>query len=118
MNGHVMPILVVLSRFVCGLFMAWALLAGIQLQAADTLVATGSVWKYLDNGVDQGTAWRDPNFNDSGWSNGVAQLGFGDGDERTPIRRIGTNGAVSITFYFRQTFYVTNKADYASLLME
>ena len=25
----------------------------------ETLVAQGSIWKYLDNGSDQGTAWRD-----------------------------------------------------------
>lgn len=28
-----------------------------MIAVAGTLVATGSVWKYLDNGSDQGTAW-------------------------------------------------------------
>ena len=31
---------------------------------------------------DQGTAWRDPGFDDSGWASGNAELGYGDGDER------------------------------------
>ena len=32
--------------------------------ATVNLVSFGSVWKYLDNGSDQGTAWRAPGFND------------------------------------------------------
>ncbi len=86
-----------------------------------TLVATGSVWKYLDDGSDQGVAWREPGYNDSGWSNGVAELGFGDiaqgRPEATLMRRFGTNGQVSITFYFRSTFFVANPALYTSLAL-
>ena len=37
------------------------------------LVPRGAKWKYLDNGSDQGTAWRAPAFNDSAWSSGPAQ---------------------------------------------
>jgi hypothetical protein len=33
--------------------------------ADGTLVQIGSTWKYLDNGTDQGTAWRASSFNDS-----------------------------------------------------
>ncbi len=46
--------------------------------AASTLIATGSVWKYLDNGADAGTAWRSNSFNDSSWSSGPAPLGYGE----------------------------------------
>ena len=53
-------------------------------RAADTiLVPTAATWKYLDNGSDQGNAWRAASFNDSTWSSGPAQLGYGDGDEST-----------------------------------
>src|SRR5439155_12973053 len=31
--------------------------APVNITVFATLVATGSVWKYLDNGSDQGTAW-------------------------------------------------------------
>ena len=34
------------------------------------LVPAGALWKYLDTGADQGTAWRTPAFNDSGWRAG------------------------------------------------
>lgn len=83
-----------------------------------TLIASNGAWKYLDEGTDQGVAWRGTNFNDLTWSNGVAQLGFGDNDEATRIRR--TNSVTfqtNITFYFRRAFTVTNLAAINSLSM-
>ena len=52
---------------------AWALLflallvSGSAADAATTnvLVPAGALWKYLDDGTDQGTAWREPGFDDS-----------------------------------------------------
>jgi hypothetical protein len=82
-----------------------------------TLVLTGSAWRYLDTGADGGTAWRQPDYDDSGWSNGLAQLGFGDHDETTPIRQVGTNGQNTITFYFRQPFVVENPTVFTNLAM-
>src|SRR5439155_12506091 len=38
------------------------------------LVSPGSSWQYLDNGSDQGTAWRNPAFHDAAWKTGAAQL--------------------------------------------
>ncbi|WP_066361021.1 outer membrane protein assembly factor BamB family protein [Herbidospora mongoliensis] len=67
-----------------------------------TLIPTGSSWRYLDNGSDQGTAWRATGFNDSGWPQGAAQFGFGDGDERQVIASGRT------TYYFRTTFGVAS----------
>src|SRR6185503_1333813 len=49
------------------------------------LLAQGAVWKYLDNGTDQGTNWIRPNFDDSAWPSGPAELGYGDGDEATLV---------------------------------
>ena len=34
----------------------------------------GRIWSYLDNDVDQGTAWREPGFDDSLWSSGASPL--------------------------------------------
>ena len=36
----------------------------------DTLVASNADWKYLDDGSDQGEAWRAPGFDDSAWATG------------------------------------------------
>ena len=65
---------------------------------AEELIALGAEWRYLDDGSDQGTAWRGLNFDDSGWKSGPAELGFGEGDEATVLAR----GA--ITYYFRHGF--------------
>ena len=78
-----------------------------------TLIPYGAAWKYLDDGSNQGTAWRHPGFNDAGWSNGVAQLGFGDGDEAGGglIRRTNLSGSIA-TFYFRKSVSVSNPAQF------
>lgn len=73
-----------------------------------TFVAEGSTWKYLDDGSNQGSAWRTTNFNDSAWRTGQAQLGYGDGGEATLIRSNRTDGTRIITTYFRKYFIVTN----------
>jgi len=64
-------------------------------------VPDGSTWKYLANGSNQGTAWRQVSFNESGWSSGPAELGFGDGDEATNI-----HGEGAVTYYFRKAFTI------------
>src|SRR5688572_9945739 len=88
--------------------------SGWRIQAAQTLIPLGAIWRYRDIGVDQGTAWRQTNFNDSSWSFGPSQLGAGDGDEATVIN-IGPSGGRYPTTYFRHTFVVTNRADLTNL---
>jgi hypothetical protein len=62
------------------------------------------VWKYLDNGVDQATAWREPNFDDSKWAKGLSPLGFGDAVSTTILG--GPSNERYPTIYFRKTFAV------------
>jgi hypothetical protein len=87
------------------------------------LVPAGSTWKYLDNGSNQGTAWREPGFSDASWKSGKAQLGYGDGDEAKVIEDNATAGYNSgdtdrfITSYFRRTFTVANAATVTSLTL-
>ena len=63
------------------------LVANVQAPPATefTLIQTGAVWKYLDNGSDQGVAWRASAFDDSAWKAGPAELGYGDGGEKTVV---------------------------------
>ena len=56
-----------------------------NLLSQTSLVNFNSTWKYLDNGSNQGTAWRATVFNDASWSQGTAQFGYGDGDEATVV---------------------------------
>jgi len=68
------------------------------------LVAAESPWKYLDDGSDQGSAWTDPDFDDISWNSGLAELGYGDGDETTVIG-FGSDGSNKYTTsYFRKAF--------------
>src|SRR6266480_4213425 len=83
--------------------------------ATDILVPTGSVWKYLDNGSNQGIAWRAPAFNDSSWASGPAQLGYGDGDEATVVSYGPSSSNKYITTYFRRVFSVKNAATFTSM---
>ena len=82
----------------------------------NTLVSQGASWRYLDNGSDQGTAWRAPGFDDSSWAVGAAQLGYGDGDEITVVSYGPNSGNKYITTYFRRTFEVANPSAYAQLI--
>src|SRR5829696_4023475 len=87
-------------------------------RAADTtLVPTGATWRYLDNGSDQGTAWRAASFNDSTWRSGPAQLGYGDGDEATTLGFGPDANNKFITSYFRRSFSVTNAAAFNALTL-
>ncbi len=80
------------------------------------LVSTGALWRYLDTGEDAGIAWRFNTFNDAGWSNGVAELGYGERDEATPVRSNGVSGRI-ITTYFRHAFPVTAPESVGSLTL-
>ena len=76
----------------------------LNVSVDETIIPTGSIWKYLDDGSDQGTAWREIGFNDSSWSSGQAELGYGDGDEVTVVSYGPSSRNKYITTYFRHTF--------------
>jgi hypothetical protein len=82
-----------------------------------TLVPAGSAWKYLDNGSNQGTAWRALNFDDSSWASGPAQLGYGDGDEATVVSYGLDANNKYVTTYFRQMIFVNNPSALTSLTL-
>lgn len=93
------------------------------------LVGLGAVWKYLADGSNQGTAWRNPGFDDAAWPSGPAELGYGggtvaaptgEGDEATIVPFIDTDPVASgiqrnATTYFRRTFNVVDKDKVAGL---
>ena len=80
------------------------------------VVGAGAEWKFLDDGSQPDTAWRQAGFDDSAWLTGVAEFGFGDGDEMTVISS-GLPGAPLITAYFRRAFSLSNAPLYTNLLM-
>ena len=67
-------------------------------------IQQGDVWRYDDQGIGLGTAWRGTNFNDSTWASGPAQLGYGQGDERTVVSYGFDDFEKNVTTYFRKQF--------------
>ncbi|HET6274103.1 MAG TPA: metallophosphoesterase, partial [Bacteroidota bacterium] len=101
-------------------------LGSIPTVFADTiLVPVGSVWKYLADGSNQGTAWRDRVFDDSVWPAGPAELGYGDASEGRPEATVvncglsapACNSGNFITTYFRRSFSILDSSIYAGLTL-
>lgn len=82
-----------------------------------TIFSYGSNWKYLDNGSNQGTAWRATGFNDGAWASGNGQLGYGDGDETTVVSYGPNVNAKYITTYFRKSFTISNISQYTGFTL-
>lgn len=74
-------------------------------QTQQTLLASGSQWSYLDNGSDQGTAWKQPAFDYSTWATGAAPLGYGD-PMTTNISFGADANNKHITYYFLKDIQV------------
>ncbi|HNW51596.1 MAG TPA: lamin tail domain-containing protein [Prolixibacteraceae bacterium] len=72
------------------------------------LLARESNWKYSDTGANPGSSWKNADFNDSVWKTGQAELGYGDGDEKTLIGYGGDDQNKYITSYFRKSFVLSN----------
>jgi len=73
-----------------------------------SIISSKSEWRYLDDGSDQGTGWRDPGFDDGNWSQGHANLGFANEND-TQINQ------GSITYYFRKEFTVNDPTVFVGL---
>ncbi|THU40162.1 T9SS type A sorting domain-containing protein [Niastella caeni] len=86
----------------------------VSVLAQTALVPTGSTWKYLDNGSNQGTAWRTASFNDGSWASGAAQLGYGDGDEATVVSYGPQSNNKYTTTYFRKTISVADASIFSN----
>jgi hypothetical protein len=75
-------------------------------------ISYGATWSYHDQGVDLGGAWLDPAYNDSSWSAGPGQLGYGDGDEATLLQDADPNAPSA---YFRHVFDIAGTVTAANL---
>ncbi len=87
--------------------------AGLDFEAADpgdlatvTLIPLGAEWRYHDKGTLPSANWRWSNYDDSTWSRGPAQLGYGDDDVVTVVGFGPSSGAKYITTWFRHAFTV------------
>jgi hypothetical protein len=92
-------------------FMRWE----VVTNEATTLIATGSVWRYLDTVTNEVPGWNTEGFDDSLWPEGPGQLGYGDGDERTLIGFGPLASNRYITTYFRGALVVSDPAAFQRL---
>jgi len=67
--------------------------------------------------VNAGTAWRSASYSDTAWKSGPAQLGYGDGDERTIVSYGPDANNKYTTTYFRRTFSVANPSQVTALTL-
>ncbi len=95
-----------------------------------TLVPAGSTWKWHTDAVGLGSSavvegapdwsdanWKHPGFPDTNWPEGPAQLGYGEGDERTLIPFGPNPSSKWMTIYFRKHFVVQDLASLQSLTL-
>ena len=82
-----------------------------------TLVQRGAAsnWSFLDNGVDQGTAWREVDFDATSWDSGPAPLGYSDPDINQVIDFGPDENQKYPTYYFRHTFEATDIDEFVSV---
>ncbi len=90
--------------------------------APTVLVPFNAAWRYLDNGVDQGTSWLNPAFDDSTWPDGTAKFGFNTGNGNAGFSTVLGYGSDSAnkyrTYYFRKQFPVAAGESFAGLFLE
>ena len=95
---------------------------------SEVLIPVGSRWRWFTDAAGLGSSaivvgdpnysaanWKHPSFDDSSWSEGPAQLGYGEGDEQTVIPYGSDPNQKWTSSYFRQRFTVTNAAGLVSL---
>ncbi|MDG2123583.1 MAG: CotH kinase family protein, partial [Verrucomicrobiales bacterium] len=83
-----------------------------------TVIEKESVWRYLDDGSNQGTAWRSTGFNDTAWEENQAELGYGDNNENTVVSYGPDIANKFITTYFRKAFDVADASSITALGIE
>lgn len=81
------------------------------------LLAGGSLWKYSDAASAPAADWNQSGFDDSAWSAGLAQLGYGDSDEVTLLNFGSDTDNKTISYYFRNKFDVASPGQYNQLIL-
>lgn len=73
---------------------------------ASKLIPNDAQWKFNDQGLDLGDAWRLPAFEDSSWESGPAPLGYGDNGLETTLNFGSSSRQKHPTYYLRHAFHV------------
>ncbi|MFT5109948.1 MAG: hypothetical protein ACI9UA_005600 [Pseudoalteromonas tetraodonis] len=84
---------------------------------AQTYMSTGHAWNFLDDGSDQGTAWRAIEFDDAAWESGPSQLGYGGDGEATLVSFGGDSNSKFATTYYRTTVDIPDPSIFVNFLI-
>jgi hypothetical protein len=79
------------------------------------LIEKGATWRYNDLGTLPSSDWYTESYLDASWSEGPAELGYGDTDEATVVGFGGNAMDKYITTYFRNTFTIADTAELSAL---
>lgn len=94
-------------------------IVGDVLEQQD-IVAYGSSWRYLDSGTVIGSNWRSLTFNDTNWLTGIAEFGYGDGDEATVVNCGSTapacNASNRASTHFRKVVTIDDLAEFSGYI--
>jgi hypothetical protein len=80
------------------------------------VLEAGSNWAYHDKGIDLGTSWREPDYDDSAWPRGVGAFGYGD-SQPTELDYGSDSNDKRPTAYFRTTFAVADPTGITSVVL-
>jgi len=77
-----------------------------------TLIAVGSIWRYLKGTQEPPDAWQSIAFDHSAWLVGPTGIGMGDGDDATVLTdmRKTDSQAGYLSVYLRHTFFLTEES--------
>ena len=90
------------------------LLAPKPVHADTTFVKFGSNWQYLDDGTNQeATNWTTGSL---AWPSGPAQLGYGEGNERTVVGYGSDPSSKYVTTYFRSSVNIASPSSFTSFI--
>jgi lysophospholipase L1-like esterase len=84
-------------------------------RAVTYLLPGCSDWKYSDQGLDLGTNWALPQYDDSAWNHGLGRLGYGTPGIATTVGYGPVSANKYITTYFRRRFTVPSTIHYTNL---
>lgn len=71
------------------------------------LIEKGASWKFLDNGSNQGTTWKDNSFDNTTWVSNVAPFGYGD-PCKTTVSFGGNTASKFTTTYFTKDITIAD----------
>jgi hypothetical protein len=84
-------------------------------RAVTYLIPGCSDWKYSDQGLNLGTNWAQPQYDDSAWNDGPGPLGYGSPGIATTVGYGPVSTNRYITTYFRRSFVMSSAIHYTNL---